>query len=132
MQGISVQHAKSRLVVLALIAMTITIAVTYKTADAGSPVYFSYTECNPHATGYGVTLQGSVTTTVTNLTSSGSCTYRAVDLFWWNGSAWVSYGLVESTTANVGIGIPGTPTPAYGVHRIGWSEWFYSQVLSYA
>lgn len=125
----------SRAILLgAIFAAAVLWSLAVKPATAGSPVNLEYGSCNnPPAKGYGQTTPlTTVTTAVTILTDNGgNCNFRYVEIYRWNGSAWVSSGSQQSSTSNVGVGIDGTPS-AYAVHRIGWSEWFYIQALSYS
>lgn len=108
------------------------VAVLPRTADAGSQVWFEHTN-GCYSYGYGqTTLFSSSVTAITVKTSGGeSCIYRAVRLYYWNGSSYTATGWDERTDgSNAAIGVGVTTTDAYSLHRLGFNDALYAQAPS--
>lgn len=82
----------------------------------GSPYY---------ATGYANSSGSGSTVTAITVRSDGgaSCTYRAVQLNWWNGSTYVASGWDEQFAQNAAVGA--SASFGWAQHRLGYNSAAY-------
>lgn len=117
---VSVGAALAALVSIALISVTPAVAQSvsmyHGNASCGSPAY-TYGDGASSSS-------GSTVTAVTTRTGGGaSCTYRAVQLNWWNGSTYVATGWDEQFSQNAAVGV--SASFGWAQHRLGYNASAY-------
>jgi hypothetical protein len=117
--------AAAVLLVSALPAAADTVSITYYQGACGGYTY-----------GHGTTFEwSSDITAITVRDGDGGggppCTYRAVQLNWWNGSSYVTTSWDEQYSQNAAIGV-GVGTYGYSSHRLGQSGFSYALETSYS
>lgn len=109
--------------VVALIAMA-SVLINILPASAGTALmsYSSALECGSptyDTHGYGQTTGSPSTVTGITVRTEGSsgCTYRAVQLHWWNGSEYIATSLDEQYSQNAAVGA--NASFGWSSHRLG-------------